>query len=345
MININQVHSDFKRGEYMTSEEAKKYLEGDTSFLTNDSQSEDETKGSPADDTPTPESNISEEGTVDHGTTQEEDGGPNPEDHHEDSAQEAKPTKDKLPYKDPKNIKEIKANKSFIKQKNKYISKLKSKEDEIIKLKAQLAKFESIKPEDLGNDPSKIADLNLDKKILARDIQNSLSQREEILNEAHSERADEIHQRRIEMCFESSTDAERYINNLETNREPLVKFLNKTDRDNTVLQFLDDSDYSPLLINAFLANPNLLANIVKKSNPLTKMVELKQLENRIVIDRKLRSKAASRSAPNNQNNSKGSKGALNNLPSTGRQVSSVAHSASSAIRDKAYWDNYLKNHP
>ena len=106
---------------------------------------------------------------MDHDTPQEEDGGPNPEDHHEDSAQEAKPTKDKLPYRDPKNIKEIKANKSFIKQKNKYVSKLKSKEDEIIQLKAQLAKFESIKPEDLGNDPSKIADLNLKERLINKD--------------------------------------------------------------------------------------------------------------------------------------------------------------------------------
>lgn len=322
----------------MDRNDALKYLDGDMSVITGEPQTPPETEVVNPDSTSTPSVTTSTEETVEHETTENQNGGSGSEEVNtagskpEDKKNTPPPNdkKEHLPYDDPRSDRERRANKSFIKQKH----KLKAKDDEIASLKSRLAKYEAVTAEDLGNDPEKIADLRTDKRMLKHDIDRLTAEREEIANEAAQEEADDVHTQRVNACFSDDKEKEHYYGLLERNREAFIGFLAKTDPDNSILNYLDDCSNSPLLVRAMLSQPKLVIDIVKKRNPINKVMDLRALENRILLDRKVRSKPGFQKSGS----------PANKLPSTGKQVGSGGANSSPTVRNKQYWEDYLTTH-
>lgn len=350
----------------MTSEEARKYLSGDISI-------EEVSQTPPAEDTPNPSEVSTptgdEGGNPDNSQTQLETptssedqtnqgnaapAGEGAEEHNGDDGNPPEDDKNKgkqpgflegkkdnrLPYpkanhngKSPKDLKEIKANEAFIRQKRKYQAKVGAMQSEIDSLKQQLLKYNAVDTESLKDKPEEMIDLKINKSTLDNQIKLLEKQRNEAIEEQANAEAQLIHQQRIDNCFTDEAEVTRYQTLLANGRDKFFNFLQKYDPENTILQYLDDSDYSPLLVQILMTNPNVLKKVVEIRNPINKAIELRSLENRILMDRKLRQVKGKSAAP-----------AAKKLPSTGSQVGAGAGSEQNAVRDANYWRNYLQTH-
>lgn len=238
--------------------------------------------------------------------------------------------------KDPKNLAQIKANEAFIRQKNKYKAKVRSLEDQIVSLKKQLMSYNAVDPEEIKNDTDKMIDLKLAKNMVQTQIKGLEDQRQSVLEDEALEEAERINQQRIDTCFVDETEKSHYQTLLTNGRDKFVQFLNTYDPENAVLQYLDDSDNSPLLIRTLMTNPEVLKSIISKRSPISKAVELKQLENRIMLERRLRSVS-----PKSGNIVKPE---AKKVPSTGSQTNPGSGSNQDPVRDRNYWKNYLATH-
>lgn len=344
----------------MTSEEAKKYLDGDISIAEISQPSAEDDKVPPADqnsngeagsdesnkdtqlETPNPDDKPPEERTA----TVSEDGKPddkgNPNQPTEtDKNKQPKSKEDKLPY--PKASKEdvekYKANKAFIRQKEKYKAKLGAMQSQIDDLKAQLMKYNAVDPSKIEDDDKRF-DFKMAKNTLKTKIEGLEEQRQNAMNEQEEAEAEQIHQQRVEACFgDDESSKSHYLRLLENGREKFVNFLAQNDPDNTILGYLDDSELSPLMVQVLMTNPEVLRKVIMIKNPLNKVVELRSIENRIAMDRRLRSVKTPRNTQQTQTNSPAKK-----LPSTGSQTQAGAGKDPNPVRDANYWRNYLATH-
>lgn len=326
----------------MTSEEARKYLEtGDLEANPQDSQPSGSAEESPNSSPAPMETTSTEETGEQHEETLPPDGGQGEDG--SNTADNAKPgqpdnTKpsgsqdDKLPYKEALTDRERKANKAFIKQKK----KLKEKEAEIEVLKGQLKKYEGVTHDDLGNDPEKVSQFDFNKRMLQHDIQKAEQDHAQMALEAAEEQATAIREARVEACFPDPAERNEYNAFFEKHREAFSGFLAKADPQGSIIEYLNDSPNSPLLTAVLMSNPKITYAIVAKQSPMSKFMELKNLENRILVDRKLRSSPSFKQA--GRSNSTPHK-----LPSTGKQVGNPG-TPGSTVRNKQYWENYLNTH-
>lgn len=247
----------------------------------------------------------------------------------------------KLPYpkatkptNDAKGAAQYKANKAFIKQKAKYKEKIKGFEAQIADLQTKLKKYEAANLD--GIDPDKANELKFDKRLLEHDINNLAQSRQNAIMEYESAQADEIHQSRIEKCFTDQAEIDHYNKLLENGRDKFVEFLSQVDPDNAVLQYLDDTDNSPLLVRLLMTRPDVLKTVVSKRSPIAKAIELKSIETQLMLGRKLR-QTSTKTPPANSNSQP-------QVATTGRIVGqpSAAKTAPKTIND---WNAHLRAHP
>ena len=247
----------------------------------------------------------------------------------------------KLPYPkatkptdDAKGAAQYKANKAFIKQKAKFKEKIKGYESQIADLQTRLKKYEAANLE--GLDPDRANELKFDKRLLEHDIHNLAQSRQNAIMEYESAQADEIHQSRIEKCFTDQAEIDHYNKLLENGRDKFVEFLSQVDPENTVLQYLDDTDNSPLLVRLLMTRPDVLKTVISKRSPMAKAIELKSIENRLLLNRRLR-QTSPKTPPANPNSQP-------QVATTGRVVGqpSAAKAAPKTISD---WNAHLRAHP
>lgn len=246
----------------------------------------------------------------------------------------------KLPYPkatkptdDAKGAAQYKANKAFIKQKSKFKEKIRGYEAQISALQEKLKKYESANFE--GLDQDKVNDLKLDKRLLEHDIHNLAQYRQDAINEYESAEADEIHQSRIAKCFTDQSEIDHYNKLLENGRDKFVEFLEQVDPEHAVLQYLDDTENSPLLVRLLMTRPDVLKAVISKRSPISKAIELKSIESRLMMNRKLRQTSPS-TPPANPQQPK--------VATTGKVVGQPS-SAKTAPKTMADWNAHLRLHP
>ena len=336
----------------MTLEEANAYLRGESAKPPVDQQptetkvdpspavvEPDNTTGTPNPDSATP--------TVEESATPPSNDQQPPKDHARDEKGRFKAEEtdlgdpNKLPYpkatkptNDAKGAAQYKANKAFIKQKAKYKEKIKGFEAQIADLQSRLKKYEAANLD--GLDPDKANELKFDKRLLEHDITNLAQSRQNAIMEYESAQADEIHQSRIEKCFTDQAEIDHYNKLLENGRDKFVEFLSQVDPENAVLQYLDDTDNSPLLVRLLMTRPDVLKTVVSKRSPIAKAIELKSIETQLMLGRKLR-QTSTKTPPANPNSQP-------QVATTGRVVGqpSAAKAAPKTISD---WNAHLRAHP
>ena len=345
----------------MNSELARKYLSGEIS-IQDVSQATDSNDNTPPEEQPSGDAGSEDKGGTEEVhteqvdapgaeddaskggiATQPTDGNPKTTSNEEhDNASKGK-TKDKLPYPNATkdDVEKYKANRSFIKQKEKFKAKMKAYEAEIESLKAKLMKAEAVDPKSFEDDVDKQVDFKVAKGMLKNRIEGLEAQRQSAIYDQEEAECEQIHQQRVDSCFDDEESKSHYQRLLENGRDKFVEFLGKYDPDNTILSYLDDSNISPLMVQVLMTNPEVLKRVVSIKNPLNKVIELRSLESRINLDRKLRSVKTPRNDSQPQDAKSNHAG---KLPSTGSQTQAGAGKDPNPVRDSAYWHNYLATH-
>lgn len=337
----------------MDANDVRKYLDGDTSVLTA-SQPEDKHDDTNPTDIKPDDASGSREGEETQTQTNTETGSEQPDSANqppngqtqETANPDDKPKGDngqpevdpkKLPYPNakPNDKAQYKANKAFIHQKQKFKAKLAAYENQIAELKAELAKREAIDPNTVPED--KRESFNLDKHLIKHDLENLDRSRRQAYEEFEGEEADAIHQSRIERCFTDKAEAESYSRLLENGRDKFVEFLAHYDPDNTVLQYLDDTDNSPLMVRLLMTRPDVLKRVIEKRNPISKAIELRSIENQMMMSRRLKQTSPKTTQAPNQTPTQ--------VATTGKVVGPSGASAPKAPKTHNQWNDYLASHP
>lgn len=325
---------------------ARQYLEGKVDSLAapqpveevNPNSSPDSVQAQPDDTNPNPDESRGEDqppaaASTETKTTPSEPANPN-----EPPPSSEKPPKEKLPYRepDPKHPKPndaqaYKANKAFIKQKEKYKAKVASLEAQIAAQQAQIEKLKKMNPEALSDEQKE--DLRFETRMANHDIANLNRQRDEAALELQLAEADQIHEARIAACMKDPQEVEHYHRLLENGREKFVEYLSKVDPENAIINYLDDCDVSPLMVRLLMTKPEVLKQVVTKRNPLSKTIELRSIENKMLMAMKLRS--TSSKTQTNQNPQQ--------PVTTGRVVGKSA--GTPGPMSPADWRAYVAAHP
>jgi len=332
----------------MDANDVRKYLDGDTSVLTASQPEDKHDDTNPTDIKPDDASGNTHESEEDnHGSEQPDSVNQSPDGKVQEPANpEVKPKggteqpevdPKKLPYPNakPNDKAQYKANKAFIHQKQKFKAKLAAYENQIAELKAELAKREAVDPNTIPEDKREA--FNLDKHLIRHDLENIDRNRRQAYEEFESEEADAIHQSRVERCFTDKAEAESYSRLLENGRDKFVEFLAQYDPENTVLQYLDDTENSPLMVRLLMTRPDVLRRVIEKRNPISKAIELRSIENQMMMSRRLKQTSPKSTQATNQTPTQ--------VATTGKVVGPSGASAPKAPKTHTQWNDYLASHP
>jgi hypothetical protein len=289
---------------------ARQYLEGKVDSLAvsqpaeevNPNSSPDSVQAQPDDTNPNPDEHRGEDQPPAAASTETQTPPSEPAKPNEPPPSSEKPPKEKLPYRepDPKHPKPndaqaYKANKAFIKQKEKYKAKVASLEAQIAAQQAQIEKLKKMNPEALSDEQKE--DLRFETRMANHDIANLNRQKDEAALELQLAEADQIHEARIAACMKDPQEVEHYHRLLENGREKFVDYLSKVDPENAIINYLDDCDVSPLMVRLLMTKPEVLKQVVTKRNPLSKTIELRSIENKMLMAMRLKS-TSSKAQPN-----------------------------------------------
>lgn len=96
-----------------------------------------------------------------------------------------------------------------------------------------------------------------------------------------AEEFDAIHTQRVENCFPDEKDRATYNKLIQDHGRDFLQLLNENDPDGAILEYLDDSDYQPLLLRVLMTRPEYREEIFNKRNPSNKIRALEALESKI----------------------------------------------------------------
>ena len=200
-------------------------------------------------------------------------------------------TEDKNKTKKSKTYtKEQKTQHAFAKEK----SRRKAVEAELANLKEKLKKYEGLSLEHFKNDQAAYNDYRLDRRFDEEKVKSLESEQAKLYNEEAAETA----RRRVEACFPDESSQAKYQNLIaraESDFESMhpgigarsfSEFL-LSEKDHAVISYLQDSDNAPKLIRHFIHKPEVAQRIMAMNNQYNKFIELKQLENRMLMFEKI----------------------------------------------------------
>lgn len=254
--------------------------------------------------------------------------------------------KDNTKGKGHKYSPEDKTKHAFKKQKAKYREaqeKLAAKQKEIDDLVARLKKYEGLTKEDFKNDEDAYQDYKIDQRFDKEKAERLKKELEDEKLQQEREEAAQINEYRLQQCFPDEAELNKYqglIMRAESNYAAMhpeigygkfSEFL-QSEKDGTIISYLQDSDNSPKLIRHFINKPEAALRIMQMRNPYNKVLELKQLENRMLQFERMKAKAPV---------------VERKLPDTGKVVANNTNEMTN-IWDKKVWSekdalNYLQS--
>lgn len=178
-------------------------------------------------------------------------------------------------------------------------AKLDAKIKEIEELKAQLEKYKGLTEQDFGGNKEQFDDYRFNQRWNSAMVERLQKEVDEGQSDLRRQENLERAETRLQECFPDEMERGRYqmlvadaeqsfgTKHPEYGYDKFSEFL-MSEEDKTILTYLQDSDNSPKLIRHFIMKPEVAERIMNMHNPYNKVLELKQLENRMLQMEKVR---------------------------------------------------------
>ena len=328
----------------MSTEEAFKYLEG------NDKASEPEQKvestpsvdDTPASDSKSPE-NVAQvedkaepaevkqpdnDGKPAEDTNGSDKGSDEPKEPNRGAEVKVDDKKDKLSQRDYAFIREKQKRKE---QKAKYEARIKELEEELKKRDGLEAKH--FTKEDGSADP----EAYIRNEFAKRDMTDELNRIKQ--QDAAEQNQLALEQDRIitEHCFQGK-ELEDYRNLIDTKGKAFAAALKEHDTNDVVLNYLDTLQEYPIVLKELMTNMDTLRRLFRSKDPDTLKHNIEKISGEILD--KAHSVAKPQEVP--QPAPAEPKKAL---PVIGKQITNQTTTVEPTVKDRQYWNNYLRNHP
>lgn len=331
----------------MTTEEALEYLnqqkgatetnnpqgnEHEPATETTDSQTE-RTDAGESENPDNPPSGANAGGEVGSGTN----GGTPESSEHLAAGEEGEPD----PEKDKKPTAEERWAKSFRKEKDKRKRQNQQYQAEIERLKRENAELKG----KLGSDDFKADKDSVSALVKMQTNENEISrlQTEQVNNQMADDMAE--NERRVNLCFPEEADRKIYAQLLQNSGSAFVEKLDAADPEGVILGCLDDCEISPIVLRVLMTRPAFLNDILSKKTRHGKEVAFDALVNQCkVADKIIRSKQKKTPTAGNEQKA-GTRAGLQTIKPTGRQAKGESGGSGKVVKNDAYWNQYLSEHP
>ena len=215
---------------------------------------------------------------------------------------------------------------------NKFNETTKQKDARIKELEGQLKKYEALKSEDFKRqDGSVDYDAYTNWKLTERDMQNEVSNLRQSMKQEQMQHALDYDRYVTERCFEGK-ELEDYNELVATKGGIFAEEIHKVDPDNVVFNYLETLNDYPIVLRELMTNPNKwLGHMFKSKDP-----DVMKWNKARVADAILEEHYKSKEQP--------APAAKPAIPVIGKQIQNN-NVSEPAVRDRAYWNNYLTKHP
>ena len=320
----------------MSTEDAFKYLEG------NNKASEPEQKvesapsvdDTPASDSKSPENVAQVEDKAEPAEPKQPDNDGKPAEDTKGSDEPKEPEvkvddkKDKLSQRDYAFIREKQKRKE---QKAKYEARIKELEEELKKRDGLEAKH--FTKEDGSADP----EAYIRNEFAKRDMTDELNRIKQ--QDAQEQNQLAVEQDRIitEHCFQGK-ELEDYRNLVTSKGPAFAAALKEHDTNDVVLNYLDTLQEYPIVLKELMTNMDTLRRLFRSKDPDTLKHNIEKISGEILD--KAHTVATPKEVP--QPAPVEPKKAL---PVIGKQITNQTTTVEPTVKDRQYWNNYLRNHP
>lgn len=321
----------------MSTEDAFKYLEG------NNKASEPEQKvesapsvdDTPASDSKSPENVAQVEDKAEPAEPKQPDNDGKPAEDTKGSDEPKEPEvkvddkKDKLSQRDYAFIREKQKRKE---QKAKYEARIKELEEELKKRDGLEAKH--FTKEDGSADP----EAYIRNEFAKRDMTDELNRIKQ--QDAQEQNQLAVEQDRIitEHCFQGK-ELDEYRNLIASKGNAFAAALKEHDTNDVVLNYLDTLQEYPIVLKELMTNMDTLRRLFRSKDPDTLKHNIEKISGEILD--KAHTKPQSVEVPQPPQPVEPKKA----LPVIGKQITNQTTTVEPTVKDRQYWNNYLRNHP
>jgi len=320
----------------MSTEDAFKYLEG------NNKASEPEQKvestpsvdDTPASDSKSPENVAQVEDKAEPAEPKQPDNDGKPAEDTKGSDEPKEPEvkvddkKDKLSQRDYAFIREKQKRKE---QKAKYEARIKELEEELKKRDGLEAKH--FTKEDGSADP----EAYIRNEFAKRDMTDELNRIKQ--QDAAEQNQLALEQDRIitEHCFQGK-ELDDYRNLIASKGSAFAAALKEHDKNDVVLNYLDTLQEYPIVLKELMTNMDTLRRLFRSKDPDTLKHNIEKISGEILdkVHTKPQSVEVPQPAPVEPKKA---------LPVIGKQITNQTTTVEPTVKDRQYWNNYLRNHP
>jgi hypothetical protein len=330
----------------MTTEEALEYLNQQKGATENNPQGNEQepatetadsqpatAEGGESENPDNPPSGANAGGEVGSGTN----GGTPESSEHLAAGEEGEPD----PEKDEKQKLQERYAKSFRKEKDKRKRQNQQFQAEIARLKRENAELKG----KLGSDDFKADKDSISALVKMQTNENEISRLQ--TEQANNQMADDMaeNERRVNLCFPDETDRKIYAQLLQNSGTAFVEKLDAADPEGVILGCLDDCEISPIVLRVLMTRPAFLNDILSKKTRHGKEVAFDALVNQCkVADKIIRSKQKKTPTAGNEQKA-GTRAGLQTIKPTGRQAKGESGGSGKVVKNDAYWNQYLSEHP
>lgn len=223
---------------------------------------------------------------------------------------------------------------AFAREKQKRKQQREKYEAEIADLKAKLEKYKGLKLEDFNGNTDDFVNFKLEEQKW----NDRLKQASDAIQDSEAEELKAETDRRISLSFDTEQEREEYNELVQSKWGPFKAALDKFDPNNVVINYLSDLERYPLVLKRLMTDMDALRRVFADKSPVMIKDNLHTLAKEILGE----SSAKTESKPNNTPPATPTPKAA--IPITGRQVS-ASGAGGEPVHDRAYWNNYLKQHP
>lgn len=206
----------------------------------------------------------------------------------------------------------------------------------IKELEEKLKKYEGLKLDDFEGNVENFTNWKLEE----RDLQNEVKTTKERIEREEAEMMARETERRVNLSFESDEERDDYNELIRNNGPQFYEALQKHDPKGVVLDYLNSVEKYPIVLRELMTNMDSLRYVFRDKDPLMLRINLAAFTKEL-LDGKAPEKGQETEKQPEQTKPQERKPAI---PVIGKQVTASAK-PSEPVHDRAYWNNYLREHP
>lgn len=268
---------------------------------------------------------------------------PKPEEKPEDKKpeeDEKKPSDKKLPPK-KKYTHEERVAHAFNIEKQKRKEQHAKDRARIKELEDELAKYKGLSLKDFDNNVENYTDWRLKE----RDMQNEVKNTKERVEREEADELQRETERRVNLSFATDEERDNYNELIRTNGPKFYEALQQADPNGVVLDYLNSVEKYPIVLQELMTNMDSLRHVFRDKDPVVLRFNLHQFTKELLEGKKQPEAKPEETKPQeNKPEQKPTTEAKPAIPVIGKQVTTSA-APQEPVHDRAYWNNYLKQHP